>query len=145
MLADLPPAAIAYRGRLCGRIDDVGEEHGGEHAVEECAVGFAHHWKEPLDLRHQCFHVAGPGKVVYSVELDVPGVRDDRGEIAACADQLDPIAAAVENQRWDADRRKQRSDVHLHKDPFLRHHGARARREPPPAREPVEHPIVAGA
>src|SRR5439155_22834742 len=64
------PGAVAEPRRGLGRTDDVGEQHGSEHAID---VGNGPHaGQELLDLIENGILVADPGQMIGAGELDQP-------------------------------------------------------------------------
>ena len=78
------PADVAELGRPLGRADDVGEQDGRQHASRLRRRPDA--GDERLDLGDHRVEVAGPDEVVGAGQLDVPGVGDVLGEVAAVLD-----------------------------------------------------------
>ena len=78
------PADVAELGGASRRSDDVGEQDRREHSPR---IGRGSDTRdEVLDLRHDRFLVAGPDQVVGSGQLDVSGVGNVLGEVAAVLD-----------------------------------------------------------
>ena len=63
---------------------------------------------ELLDLVEQRVGVAGEVDVIVAGQLDVAGARDVVGQVATVGDVDQPVAATVQDQRRDADRRAAR-------------------------------------
>ena len=100
---EIGPCAISATCELLGRADDVGEEHGREHAIGLGDAALAGH--ELLDLGEDRFRVAHPREVVAPGHLDEAGPRDPLGEVATALDR-DRVLAPVDHERLDADGRE---------------------------------------
>jgi len=96
------PARIPELRRSLRRAGDVREHQRREHAVglgDRTGAG-----QELLDFPEHGFRVTCPGEMVDPRKLDVPGVRDLRGELLAASID-DPVAAPVNDERRNVDRR----------------------------------------
>ena len=89
---------------MLGGADDVGEHHRREDAVG--VVGAARAGDELLDLVKQRVGVAREVDVVVAGQLQVARARDVGGQVTAVADVDEAIAAAMDDQRRDLDRRQ---------------------------------------
>jgi hypothetical protein len=76
-----PPLAVAGRHRLFRRIDDVGEQHGRQHAVDLDGCRRGTH--ELADLVDDPIHIGRPGSVIIARQLDIAGAGNIFGELAA--------------------------------------------------------------
>ena len=104
------PAAVAELGRPRGRPDDVGEEHGREHAVADGRGPRAR--EELLDLVGEPVVEAEPGGL-RGRELDVRGARDVLGDVARVTLVEVRIVGAAHDERRALDARQQLPHVHL--------------------------------
>ena len=71
---ELSPSGVPDLGRAVGRADDVGEEHGREHAVMSRSRAGSR--DEVLDLAQQGILVARPQQAAAARQLDVRCARD---------------------------------------------------------------------
>ena len=123
----LAPASVAkFRGSLC-RADDVREHHRRQHAV-----GLRHRAGTGEELLHLAEHrvcIARPGEMVDPRNLDVPGARDLRRELRACAPIHDPVGAPVDHEGRNVDRGEDGPDVDVeeHLEDLLDHPRTRRR------------------
>ena len=74
LVEQLAPAPVAELGRALGRADDVGEEHGREHAIRLGPGPDAR--EELLDLVDDRVGIARPDEVLVAGELDELRARD---------------------------------------------------------------------
>ena len=86
---ELLPAGVAELSQFDGRIDDVGEQDGGEHAVG--LDGRPFHPEEITDGVEDRILVARPRRMVFAWQLDEPSAGDLRGEPAPLRQIGDPI------------------------------------------------------
>src|SRR4029077_5010733 len=68
------PPHVAQLGGQPGRVDDVGEQHGSQHAV--VSPLWPNAGNELLDLGQDRLRVAGPDELVVSGQFDVSGSRN---------------------------------------------------------------------
>src|SRR5207248_8998604 len=99
---DVSPSTVAQRRRRCSRVDDVGEQDGGEHPVR--GVRRRRAGEELLHAVEQLIGVSRPPQVVVALELDVPGARYPIGEVTAERGVYVAVAAPVVHDRRRGDR-----------------------------------------
>src|SRR5215813_7133325 len=97
----LPPTVVADRLELLGGTDNVGEQHGGKHAVR--CRGKPYSGDEGLDLGEDLSD-GWPGEERVSVpwELNEAGTRDAGSKVAGRLDAGDRIAGPAHHQHGDA-------------------------------------------
>ena len=97
-----------------GRVDDVGEEHSHEHAVD---VGITLYGRAGDELGDRVEHgkiAAGlAGHVEVAGKLDEASPRDVLGEVAPVSHRDDRIAGSVHNEGRDAHGTERVPDVHV--------------------------------
>ena len=91
------------------RSDDVGEQHGRQHAVRRCSAAFA--GEERFDLVEHAVGVAGEPHVVVAVELHQSRVRDPLGEILCVFATHVAVATPVQQQCRRLDALERGADV----------------------------------
>ena len=103
------PRLVAQLRGAFGRSDDVGEQHGRQHAVRRCSAAFA--GEERLDLVEHAVGVAGEPHVVVAVELHQSRVRDALGEILRVFATHVAVATPVQQQCRRLDALERGADV----------------------------------
>jgi hypothetical protein len=93
--AQLAPTAVAEPGGVPCRIDDVGEQHGGQHPVGRMLMPLP--GEEFLDLAGDRLDVADGRPVVDALEFDDSRRRDSHGDLARVLDR-DRFAFAVDDE-----------------------------------------------
>ena len=88
----LPPAAVAKGRRLLSRSDDVGKQHGSEHAVG--LNGVADSGEQLFDLVEDDICVTDPGVMVRPWQFDVVRPGDALGQVSPVAD-IDPTISST--------------------------------------------------
>ena len=123
-LEQVAPSHVAQLGCSLGGPDDVREQHCGQHSV---VLGVpADAGQELLDLADDSVRVTDPRQVVLAGHLNEARAGDVFGEVAPGRDRECPVASAVQDQRWNADRFEDGSNVDLGVHPGEREHGGRA-------------------
>ena len=89
----MAPVAVAQLRGPLSRADDVGEQHGGQHAVGLGSV--ARSGQELLDLVDDGVLIAKPPQVVDAGELDKFRAGDSVGQVAAVVDRDQAVAGSV--------------------------------------------------
>ena len=95
--------------RGVGRADDIGEQDRGQHPIGHRHR--PHAGDEILDFRRDGVAPATQGNVVHAGQLDQFRIVDVLGQIAAVLDDDQPVAAAMQDERRDVDRREHGPDV----------------------------------
>src|SRR6516164_6915088 len=107
------PPSIANFSKLCGGIDNIGEQHCREHTVSLYQVPFVA-FPEPSE---EWFNISDylrgidPPSMIDAIQLNEASPWD---AISRVPDRLDAdvfVASAVEGKRRDLDRRKRVADV----------------------------------
>src|SRR5438093_11738746 len=94
-LEQIAPASVTELAGALGRADDVGEEHGGEHALR---LGRLTHAREELpDLVEDVVAVV-PGNVVCTRKLDVLRFLEVASEPPRVLDMADLVLGAMDDQ-----------------------------------------------
>ncbi len=93
---EIDPAAVAVLGRAARGLDDIGRDHGREHAVMVGAWPRA--GQKLLDLVDHAVDVADPDQMIAARHLDIFGAVDVPGEILPAAHVHAHVLAAVEDQ-----------------------------------------------
>ena len=102
------PASVADRDGRLGRLDDVGEQHGGEHTVG-LRRGLGPN-KEPFDLGGHGVRVGEtPVEQRSAAQLDVGGARNLLAQVAAAGG--DGVVAVLKDERGDTDGRQELAHV----------------------------------
>jgi hypothetical protein len=110
-LENIPPAAVAQRGRALGRAHDVGEQDGREHPIDGPMGQVA--CQEALDLVEQGVLVARAEEMVAARKLDRPRIRDSAGDPVRKVRRVYPIAFAAEDRGRCRDAGQQRTDIQM--------------------------------
>src|SRR5207302_1154525 len=118
-LDQLPPAAVTELDGAGGRVDDVGEHHGCQHAVG--LEGRAGTGEKLLDLFEDRVGVSVIPEVVLTRKLAVPRPRYLCREVTTGLYDDDHVPGSVQDQRWHADYREDVSNVRLEVHPGQRH------------------------
>jgi hypothetical protein len=117
-----PPPVSDARGEL-GRADDVGEQHGREHAVGLRRRSQAR--DELLDLLEHPVLIASPKEVVGSRDPHELRPGDVIGEVFGVADREAHGVSVVDHERRHADRWQDIANVAVVHHPHHRRRGAR--------------------
>jgi hypothetical protein len=107
----LLPPLVAELDRSLRGVDDVGEQHSGQDALDRRQRPDT--GEELLDLVEQGVGVVREEQVVGALELDKLGPRDAVGEVATHLDAHHPVVPAVEHERRHLDRGQHFADVQL--------------------------------
>src|SRR5262249_21347403 len=112
----LGPPMVAELSDASRRLDDVGEEIGGENAVGLWRR--AHTRDELFDLSEDRIPVLRPPRVVRARELHEPRTRDLRRDVPTLFDLRIAVVGPMNDDRGHANRRQDVTDVdvgvHLH-------------------------------
>jgi hypothetical protein len=111
----LPGRRVLSPGDGVRRID---EHHGGHDAVGLELGPRSRH--ELLDPGHDRLDVTDPGKVISAGELDVARVGDVLGHVPGVRDVDRQLVDSMEDHHRDADRRQERTHVHIEHHPQQR-------------------------
>jgi hypothetical protein len=111
----LPGRRVERPGDGVRRID---EHHGGHDTVGLELGPRSRH--ELLDLGHDRVDVTDPGKVISAGELDVARVGDVLGHVPGVRDVDRQLVDSMEDHHRDADRRQERTHVHIEHHPQQR-------------------------
>jgi hypothetical protein len=139
---ELPPSAVSELGGTHGRIDDVGEQDGGQDSV--CLRQAPVPGEELFDLAEDGLGVALGVEVIRSGQLHQPRPRDVLGEVAPVADRDAGVVRPVEHQRGDAHGRKDVPNVDLHRHPGERNGAPRTHSGTLRPQVPVTVPGIVG-
>ena len=96
VVEDVAHPVVAEAGGERRRVDEVGEQHRGQHPVD--LGGPADAAEEVLDAPDELLDVALEEEVLVAVELDEVGVGDVLGEVATVIDADPHVVAAVDAQ-----------------------------------------------
>ena len=121
------PLPVAQLDGPISRADDVGEQHGCEHAVGvdlDRGAG-----ERELDLAEQRLFVAGVVQVVVTRKLDEARVRNALREITPVPDFDQAVTGPMNHRRRRAYARQDRPQIDLHEQPLHRGRHSRAGRE----------------
>ena len=105
---ELAPSGVSDLGRAVGRADDIGEEHGREHAVVPRSRPGSR--DEVLDLAQQRILVARPQQAASARQLDVRCAGDVLSQVAAVPG-VDRRIRPSDDERRDPDGRQDPTDV----------------------------------
>jgi hypothetical protein len=97
-LAPLPVTAI---GGATSRIDDVSEQHSGQHPCRWRRRARASH--ELLELVEPCVLIANLREVVHARHLDQPSTRNAGSQLPAGSDRDDRVVGPVHDERRHGD------------------------------------------
>ncbi len=111
LLQHVAPGFVAQRCRAVRRTDDVRKKDRGEHPVRFRSRPDA--GEERLDLVDDLALVADPREVVRSGKLEELCIRDTSRYVSALLDVRVEVAGAVEDERRNADRGQDITDVDL--------------------------------
>jgi len=109
-LEQFTPALISELGGAFGGIDDVGEKHCGQDAIDRARVPVT--GEELLDLTGDRFDVPHPRPVVDAVEFDQPCPGDLRGQLTPVL-QRDYLVSTVQNKGGNPHASQDVADVDL--------------------------------
>ena len=126
-LHELLPRSVAELGHLLGGADDVGEQDGGERALELRLFG-AETPDEPLDLVEHPVVLADPEEVLVAGELHQPRPGDPVRLGPHLFDREVEIAGLRDHEGRDVDRRERVGGVDRSVHPGERDGGSGARR-----------------
>jgi len=129
------PRLVAQLRRAFGRSDDVGEQHGRQHAVRRCGAALA--GEERLDFVQHAVGVPGEPHVVVAVELHESCVPDSLDEILCVFATHVAVATPVQQQRRRLDALERGADVGAHEYVVQRLEISGAAGEPLTARPPA--------
>src|SRR6185312_12919034 len=115
--------------------DDVGKQHGRQHAVRRCRAALA--GEERLDFVEHAVGVPREPQVVVAVELHQSCVPDPLGEILRVFATHVSVATPVQQQRRRLDALQRGADVGAHEHVVQRLEISRAAGEPLTARPPA--------
>jgi len=108
------PALVPHLGGAAGGTDDIGEQHGRQHALQLTrGAMFAMAGNELLDVTEHRLVLAGPERVVASVIFDIFDARNCGGELAAERDGHLKIGITMEYERRHLERRQDCCDIDL--------------------------------
>src|SRR6266508_1166828 len=110
----LLPAPVAESGRLFGRPDDVGEQHGLQHAVD-VDLGFVAATGQELldDVERVLLAARSAIEMPFAGELHESSVGNVVGQVPATSHRHDPIAGPVEDEGGSRDRGEHAPNVDL--------------------------------
>ena len=98
---ELPPPLVPEPGGMAGRVDDVGEQNGGQDALRRACLPGA--GDELLDLAADLVAALREQQVVSPRELDELGAGNLIRQVAPQLDRHRTVLGPVEDQRWGAD------------------------------------------
>jgi hypothetical protein len=141
-LEQIAPAPVAQFAGAPGRSDDVGEQHGREHAI--WFLRLANTRQELADLLHDVVPV-DPGEMCVARQLDVFRALDVPREPAGVLDVADFVVDTVHDQGRRVDRRDDVADVDLEGHVHERDGVVRARRLYLEPAEQLEEALIVAA
>ena len=125
-LEHVAPARVAELAGAPGRVHDVGEHHGGQHAVGLAPRARA--GDELLGLVERGFGVAGDDQVLVAGQPHELRAGDPAREVLGVAPVDERVLAPVHDERGDPDRRQHVAHVHVGHPVDQGSHSARAGR-----------------
>ena len=113
----VPPrrGAASRARRAAGGMGRVDEHHGGHDAVGLGLRPRSRH--QLLDLGHDRLRVTDPGQVIRAGQLDVARPGNVLGHVPGVRDVHRHLVGAMEDHDRNADRRQQRSHIHIEHHP----------------------------
>jgi hypothetical protein len=105
------PAGVGHARSVARRLDEVGDHHGREHAIDECFRTDAGH--ELLRLSDRAVHIVLPGEVLLARKLEVTRAVDAFCDVTAVLRTDRPLSGPMHHEGRHANRRQDRADVDL--------------------------------